>query len=44
VLVCPLMRMVMMGGVHGGHDDMNPDAEQHARTPEYHDQDPIVWR
>jgi hypothetical protein len=35
LLVCPLMMMVMMGGMHGGHG---------TRTPEHHDQDPIVRR
>ena len=44
VLVCPLMMMFMMGGMHGGHGSADPDAEQHARTPEDHDQDPIVRR
>ena len=41
VLVCPLMMMFMMGGMHGG---TSPDAEQHTRTSEDHDQDPIVRR
>jgi hypothetical protein len=42
VLVCPLMMMLMMGGMHGGHGSTNPDTEHHARTPE--DQDPIARR
>ena len=44
VLVCPLMMMFMMGGMHGGHGGTSPDAEQHARTPEDHGQDPVVRR
>jgi len=44
VLVCPLMMMLMMGGMHGGHSHADTDTEQHARTPERHDQDPIVRR
>jgi hypothetical protein len=44
VLVCPLMMMFMMGGMHGGHGGTNPDAEHGTRTPEDQDQDPIVRR
>jgi DUF2933 family protein len=46
VLVCPLMMMFMMGGMHGGHAGTNPDAEQGNRAPEDQDQDqdPVVRR
>ncbi|RSM62021.1 hypothetical protein DMB66_22930 [Actinoplanes sp. ATCC 53533] len=40
VLVCPLMMMFMMGGMHGGHGSADPD--ERTRTTE--DQDPIVRR
>ena len=44
VLVCPLMMMFMMGGMHGGHGGADRDGEQHAPTPEDHGQNPIVRR
>jgi hypothetical protein len=46
VLVCPLMMMFMMGGMHGGHGGTNPDVDPGTRTPEDQDQDqgPVVRR
>jgi hypothetical protein len=44
VLVCPLMMMFMMGGMHSGHGGSNPGADPGTRTPEDQDQDPIVRR
>jgi len=44
VLICPLMMMFMMGGMHGGHGTTNPGPEYGTRKPEDQDQDPIVRR
>lgn len=44
VLVCPLMMMFMMSGMHGGHDSAGGDADDRGRPPESQEQEPIVRR
>lgn len=43
VLVCPLMMMTMMAGMHGGHGG-DQDAAHRDRTPAGEVQEPIVRR
>jgi hypothetical protein len=38
VLACPLMMMLMMGGMHSGNTASRPNAEHRHPTPEEHDQ------
>jgi hypothetical protein len=37
VLVCPLMMMFMMGGMHGGHGAAGQDRETGGSASERHD-------
>ena len=47
VLVCPLMMMFMMGGMHGGrggHGTAGHDREPGSSASESHDHEPTVGR
>jgi hypothetical protein len=37
-VLCPLMMMLMMGGMHSGNTASRPSAEHRQPTPEDHDQ------
>ena len=43
VLVCPLMMIFMMGGMHGGHGSAQ-DHEHGSKTSDDHDDEPTVGR
>ena len=42
VLVCPLMMMFMMGGMHNGHRTVGQDREPAAPAADRHDHEPTA--
>jgi len=44
LLVCPLMMMFMMGGMHGGHGTAGQDREPGGPTSAHDDHEPTAGR